>query len=257
MKEVILNKLCDIEKEYDVKVLFAVESGSRAWGFASKDSDWDVRFVYVHPLKWYMGIEEGRDVIERMYEDKNIDISGWDLRKALKLLRRSNPSFYEWIGSQTVYCADALFLEKLNEVKDQYFDVASAFRHYYHIGIKHNDRYIVKQGYVLKRFLYYLRSMLACEWIVRYSTPPAVNFRELVAATVTDTAVLGAIDRMLALKQESQEHNKEIIEDLLVDYSQSLREKQTMMLDDEYFIKEYHSADELDALFLETVLLNS
>ena len=94
--------LRQIENDNDVRVLLAVESGSRAWGFASKDSDWDVRFIYVHKPEWYFSIDEQRDVIEEMYAEY-IDAVGWDIKKALALLKRSNPSLMEWIQSPIVY----------------------------------------------------------------------------------------------------------------------------------------------------------
>lgn len=83
--------LRSIEKQFNVKVLLAVDSGSRTWGFESQNSDWDVQFIYVHKPEWYLKVEEQRDVIEHVYED-NVDLAGWELRKALSLLRRSNPS---------------------------------------------------------------------------------------------------------------------------------------------------------------------
>ena len=90
IKERILGELSALEQHYEVKILYACESGSRAWGFASTDSDYDVRFVYLHPLDWYLSIDQKRDVIERPISDE-LDLSGWELRKALRLLRKSNP----------------------------------------------------------------------------------------------------------------------------------------------------------------------
>ena len=87
-------ELSRLETEHQVTVLFACESGSRAWGFASPDSDYDVRFLYVHRLPWYLQVEPGRDVIERPLDDE-LDVCGRELRKALYLLRRSNPTLLE------------------------------------------------------------------------------------------------------------------------------------------------------------------
>jgi len=88
VKEEILKRLDQIEREENVRIFYACESGSRAWGFESTDSDWDVLFIYVHPRDWYLSIdvEDKRNVIERSINDE-LDISGWDLRKGLKLLR--------------------------------------------------------------------------------------------------------------------------------------------------------------------------
>jgi predicted nucleotidyltransferase len=107
MKERVLAALRDVESEYDVKILLAVESGSRAWGFASPDSDYDVRFVYVHRRDWYLTVEEQRDVIEKMLPF-DLDVSGWELRKALRLFAKSNLAFNEWIGSPIVYSSERL-----------------------------------------------------------------------------------------------------------------------------------------------------
>jgi uncharacterized protein len=94
--------LSDIEKTHQVKIIYSCESGSRAWGFPSADSDYDVRFLYLHPVDWYLSIEDKRDVIEVPIKNK-LDITGWDLRKALQLFRKSNPPLLEWLGSPIVY----------------------------------------------------------------------------------------------------------------------------------------------------------
>ena len=86
MNTLILERLKEIESRYNVRILLAVESGSRAWGFASKDSDYDVRFVYVHRKEWYLTLIEGRDVIEELDSDGVMDFAGWDLKKALLLM---------------------------------------------------------------------------------------------------------------------------------------------------------------------------
>jgi predicted nucleotidyltransferase len=96
MKELICQNLSQIEADYDVRILWAVESGSRSWGFESPDSDYDVRFLYVNRPNWYLSIEEGRDVIELPIND-DLDISGWDLRKTLRLFNKSNPVLLEWL----------------------------------------------------------------------------------------------------------------------------------------------------------------
>ena len=94
MRTTVLESLTELERRHEVSVLFACESGSRGWGFASPDSDYDVRFVYVHKLPWYLTVEPGRDVVEQPISGE-LDVSGWDLRKALQLLRDSNPTLLE------------------------------------------------------------------------------------------------------------------------------------------------------------------
>jgi len=103
-KENILQELNAIEKKHGVRILHAVESGSRAWGFASPDSDYDVRFVYVRPARDYIRLDEVKDVI--MWKDDGIlDINGWDLRKAMIQFARGNATLFEWSNSPVVYKA--------------------------------------------------------------------------------------------------------------------------------------------------------
>ena len=102
IRKEVLRRLDAVEREEDVRVLYACESGSRAWGFASPDSDYDVRFIYVHRPDWYLSIVDRRDVIERPIVDE-YDLSGWELRKTLRLFRKSNPPLIEWLGSPIVY----------------------------------------------------------------------------------------------------------------------------------------------------------
>jgi uncharacterized protein len=103
----ILDRLLAIEAEHGVRALYACESGSRGWGFASPDSDYDVRFIYVHPLPWYLRVSAQRDVIEVPISDE-LDINGWELRKALSLLKKGNATLIEWLDSPVVYRADVL-----------------------------------------------------------------------------------------------------------------------------------------------------
>lgn len=98
--------LVDLEIRENIRILWAVESGSRAWGFPSPDSDYDVRFVYVRPLEWYLSLNPGRDVVELPIVDE-LDVAGWDLRKALRLLVKANPALLEWLSSPIVYRATA------------------------------------------------------------------------------------------------------------------------------------------------------
>ena len=98
MRETILRELDRIEAEHDVRILYAAESGSRAWGFASPDSDYDVRFVYVRKAFEYVRLDEPRDGIEHV-NDGLLDINGWDLKKAMGQFARGNATLFEWSGS--------------------------------------------------------------------------------------------------------------------------------------------------------------
>lgn len=129
MQEVITEQLDRLEREEQVRILYACESGSRAWGFPSQDSDYDVRFIYVRKPEWYLSIFDKRDVIERPISDK-LDISGWDLRKALNLYRKSNPPLLEWLQSPIRYAEKYSVTEQLREISPLTFSPKSCMYHY-------------------------------------------------------------------------------------------------------------------------------
>lgn len=127
--EQILDSLQRLEVDHDVKVLFACESGSRGWGFASPDSDYDVRFIYVNRLSWYLTVESGRDVIEQPISG-DLDVNGWDLRKTLQLLRQSNPTLLEWLRSPIVYLEEADTVARLRALAEDGFSAVRGYHHY-------------------------------------------------------------------------------------------------------------------------------
>lgn len=120
MREIIIDKLKGIEQNNNVKILYACESGSRAWGFASPDSDYDVRFIYIHNPDYYLSIDNADDVIE-LPVNEVLDISGWDIRKALKLFRKSNPPLMEWLQSPIVYACNEEFYAQMTALAPQYY----------------------------------------------------------------------------------------------------------------------------------------
>ena len=217
----ILQHLKEVERDFDVKVLLAVESGSRAWGFESRNSDWDVRFIYVHKPEWYFSVEEKRDVIEHVYPD-DVDLAGWELRKALSLLCKNNPSVLEWLASPKVYYADEEFVQRIKEIADKHFNPIRSMYHYNHVYNKHNERYLQKEGYPMKRFLYYLRGILACKWIENNQTLPPIPFEELVSATVDEVDMRAMIDELVRLKKRGTEHDMQAVPNELVDYARNL-----------------------------------
>jgi hypothetical protein len=217
MKEEILIRLNQIEKEENVTIFYACESGSRAWGFPSADSDYDVRFIYLHPQDWYLSIdvEEKRDVIERPINDA-LDISGWDLRKALKLLRKSNPPLLEWLSSPIVYKeiglrvpAGASIAQKLREAVAEFYSPISSFHHYLHMA-QGNYREFLKGDIVwVKKYFYVLRPLLAIRWIETQSTPVPMEFETLVARCVDSPELKQAIADLLERKKAGQELDRQ------------------------------------------------
>jgi predicted nucleotidyltransferase len=128
MLEVIREKLKEIEECENIKIIHCVESGSRAWGFASPDSDYDVRFIYIRPLEYYLRLDKTRDVIEWQLDD-TLDINGWDLQKALRLLHKSNPTLFEWNNSPIVYKTTPEWA-RISAVIDRFFQKKAGLYHY-------------------------------------------------------------------------------------------------------------------------------
>ncbi len=172
----ILDRLRHAETEHSVRVLLAVESGSRAWGFASPNSDYDARFIYVHPRDWYLsvGLEEQRDVIEYPIVDA-IDINGWDLRKALRLFWKSNPAFIEWIQSPIVYWEDGPFAALAREAMAAIYSCQKGIYHYRSMAKTNYRGYLMAEMVPLKKYFYVLRPLLATRWIETYRSAPPIE----------------------------------------------------------------------------------
>lgn len=199
----IRDALCRIEAEEEVRVLYAVESGSRAWGFASPDSDYDVRFLYAHRPEWYLGLRRRRDVIERPIE-RDLDLAGWDLPKALRLFGKSNPPLLEWLRSPAVYLETGSLAERLRDLARRTASPSSCLHHYLHMAEGNHREYLQGEQVWLKKYLYVLRAVLACRWIEAHCTPPPVEF-DALAAEVLPTPLRGEVEELLQRKRAGEE----------------------------------------------------
>ncbi len=204
MKTKILQKLKSIEKTHKIKILYAIESGSRAWGFASKNNDYDVRFIYIHDLKWYLSLEEKRDVIECPLFN-NLDINGWDIKKALVLFKKSNPPLYEWLKSPIVYLEQTNFKKDLTKLLPKYFSPKGAFHHYLSMLINNYKDYAVKPTVKMKKYFYVLRPLFACAWIEQKNSMPPMEFEKLLYAQKLDKNLLDEILVLLKNKRAGLE----------------------------------------------------
>lgn len=203
MQEQIQAALTDLSRTRDVRVLYACESGSRAWGFASPDSDYDVRFFYVHPRDWYLSIDPGRDVIEAMLPG-DLDLAGWDLRKTLGLLRKSNPALIEWLRSPIVYAQDQTFMDELRELAAGWLSLQRCFRHYLHMAEGNWLAYLLRETVLHKKYLYVLRPVLAARWIEQFQEPAPMEFPTLMRVC-PDAPLTEAIEELLRIKMSSSE----------------------------------------------------
>jgi uncharacterized protein len=205
--EAIQDRLSRIEKTEDVTVLYACESGSRAWGFESEDSDYDVRFIYLRQTSDYLAIERGSGVIERPI-DNGFDLSGWDLIKALELFRKSNPPLLEWIQSPIVYRSTSSLAERLRNLLPQFYSPRACMYHYLHMADGNFREYLKGEEVWTKKYFYVLRPVLACLWIENGLGVVPTEFHKLVEAVVTDRKLRDAIDALLAAKKSGQELRK-------------------------------------------------
>jgi predicted nucleotidyltransferase len=262
MREQILTALKEIEADQMVSILFACESGSRAWGFASQDSDYDVRFIYAHKPEWYLSIDQARDVIERQLPG-DLDVSGWELRKALRLYRKSNPPLLEWLQSPIIYSYDADFVDRLKAVdwspevtagREWKFSPHRCLKHYYSMARGNVRNYFDADEVPLKKYLYILRPILACLWIEQRMSLPPVLFEELVHSMVPNVGLRNAIEILVAKKRAGRElgigRKIEVIDAFTA--AQMTRLAEVVGLPDSQA-----STDGLNKLFVETIGLGA
>jgi len=197
--EAIQAKLPEIEKEHNVKILYCVESGSRAWGFESQDSDYDIRFIYAHHKNWYLNILPKRDVIEYPITN-DFDYSGWDLRKTMFLMNKSNPVLFEWLVSPIVYYKDEHFYNIMMQLTKEYFSPISSVYHYLHMASGNYREYLKGELVKIKKYFYVLRPILSCMWIESTNEPPPIEFDTLLTQ-IKDNELLTEINKLLEKKK--------------------------------------------------------
>lgn len=199
----IMAKLSDVEREHDIAILLAVESGSRAWGHASPDSDYDVRFVYHRPLLTYLTVGKRQDHLELGVTDGDLDFAGWDIDKALRLLIGGNPAIYEWLASPIAY-RSSRWNGHIMALADASPHHRAAHWHYRALARRQRellggDRQMVR----LKRYFYVIRPALACTWLAQNAGPfrrLPMALPDLLAGVEIPAAVRAAIDDLLAQK---------------------------------------------------------
>ena len=204
MNEKILENLQMIEGEKEVNVFYACESGSRAWGFPSADSDYDVRFLYLHPVNRYLSINEKRDVIEVSLKGQ-LDINGWDLKKALVLFRKSNPPLLEWLNSPIVYQEKYTIVSELRELAKTYYSPTACVYHYWHMAQGNATEYIKGEKIKTKKYFNILRPIVAIKWIEQgYGVPPT-SFVVTMDRVIPDGRLRDAINELITLKKAGTE----------------------------------------------------
>ncbi|KUG08794.1 nucleotidyltransferase domain-containing protein [Solirubrum puertoriconensis] len=196
-------ELSRLEQNQHIRILYACESGSRGWGFASSDSDYDVRFIYCHPAYWYLRLDEERDSLNLPISDE-LDLSGWELRKALKLLRGSNAALLEWLQSPVIYQEAHDFRTRIEALLPACYNPAAALHHYLGLVRRGVEDDLVGEQVRLKRLFYALRSALALRWVRQQpGQVPPMAFGQLRALLPPELAP--EVDELLLRKAAANE----------------------------------------------------
>ncbi len=251
METEIKKELKRLEAELEIKILYAVESGSRAWGFPSINSDWDVRFIYIHRQDWYLSIDDKKDSYVKILPN-DIDLSGWELRKTLKLFRKSNPPFMEWLDSPIVYKESYSTISKLREASKDYFNPKSCMYHYFSMADGNFREYLKGDQVRIKKYFYVLRPVLACMWIERTNQMAPMEFDLMVESEIQDRKVKDEVLKLLARKKSGEELDWEpkielidrFLEEKVIYYKAFLKE---------FDYKKYPETDRLNQIFRETL----
>lgn len=204
MYDVIIKNLETIEQEHDITILFACESGSRAWGFPSRDSDYDVRFIYVHKRDWYLTITPGKDTLDFPISG-DLDIGGWELRKTLALILKSNAVVGEWLQSPIIYKTEQDFHNELSRIARAHYSLKSSCYHYLSIAKNTIEQHLQGPDIKMKKYFYILRPLLAARWICEKKQIPPMEFSRLLDLIKDQPPLLSSIDMLLKKKEHAVE----------------------------------------------------
>lgn len=256
MQQIIQNVLQQIENDHQVKILYACEAGSRAWGLASQQSDYDVRFIYVHQTEDYLsidpiGIGKNKNIIE-LPVNETLDITGWDLTKALQLFRKSNPTIMEWLYSSIVYHEEFSTIRKMKAMQTTVFSPAACIHHYLNITRKNRQKYTKQQQMTVKNTLAMLRPMLAAKWTERFNEFPPTEFSTLIRM-VDDPQIIKTINTLIEHKQSQKNEIQTISLDEILPFIS--RETEHLVK----YVKTLHvnnsdSTNQLNQLFRDTLM---
>lgn len=248
---IIAGHLAALAKQHECRILFAGESGSRAWGLPSPDSDFDVRFIYAHPLKWYLSIDDHRDTIETVFPD-DIDISGWELRKSLRVFSTCSIPLNEQLQSPINYGGVESFHERLRDLIPFYFNKKRALYHY----MKTADQALQGMDGLsigLNRFFYAMRPLLACQWIDARNSMPPTEFKSLLEADFLPLTLTNEVIDIAQMKAEkTQREAIKLSKELVFWLTESAKQHHETIVQLPSN-SEMPSREPLDTLFLDSI----
>ena len=249
MNKIINQELTVMEEAKQVKTIFAVESGSRCWGFPSLDSDYDVRFVYARKPKSYMTLKRISETTDWILNDE-LDMIGWDISKFLRLLQKSNPNIIEWLHSPVQYVTTK-YVEELRTLAEKCFDPHTEACAYVNMAYTHDVKYIKSQKATAKRYLYAIRAILAAKWCIERQTPIPILFEDLKNAML-EPQMLAIVDGIVIDKRLGIEKmpidNIPQLDKWITETEKDIEENIQKLTP-----KEPISSDELDDIFIHIV----
>ena len=248
MKTIILSKLAEIEKANKIKILYACESGSRAWGFPSPDSDYDVRFIYVRPLNYYLSVAERDDHLSFAINDE-LDISGWDLRKVLQLMRKSNTTIFEWLQSPIIYIEDTRFKKGLWNLCPNYFSQRANIHHYLGITKGAYDTIDNEDEIKIKKLFYVLRPLLSAKWNLEKNSIAPMSIEPLMSLLPSN--LFEITNELIRIKSTAEEGYIININKELKSHIES--EFKTLSEQSKELTKDIFEVDQLDDFFIKTI----
>lgn len=248
MKQTIINKLAEVEKEQHIQILFACESGSRGWQFPSPDSDYDVRFIYVRPYRFYLS------VLDRKYDlnfpiSGELDMYGWDIRKVLQLIKKSNTTPFEWLQSPIIYRQDANFTNDLWTLCQFYFGQRSNIHHYLGIAQGALETMATDNEIKIKKLFYVLRPLLAAKWCLEKQSIAPMTIGPLM--TLLPEQLKEQVRELIDLKSTAAESYVIKISRELKTYIEN--EFTRINEASAHLKKDHFDADRLDEFFVNTI----
>lgn len=216
MKEEIIEHINQLEKEKGITILLAVESGSRAWGCPSPDSDYDVRIIFKRSKSQYLNIDDKPDTIN-YFHGELLDINGWDIKKTLKLIRKSNATPFEWAHSPIKYKEVADFSSTILNLSKEYFQPRHTINHYKGIAKNSYLSNDLASKIKLKKLFYVLRPLMAAKWIIKKNEIPPMDIPKLIAI-IEDDKIENRINELLEIKKSANEDYVHKMDKLIIDY---------------------------------------
>lgn len=249
MKDEIVEHIEQLEKEQGITILLAVESGSRAWGCPSPDSDFDVRIIFKRPLSQYLEIHDKPDTIN-YFHGKLLDINGWDLKKTLKLILKSNATPFEWAQSPIVYKDTNNFKSNIIELSKRYFQPRHTLNHYKGIAKNSYLSNNLNKEIKLKKLFYVLRPLMAAKWIIDKNEIPPMDIPPLLSI-IDDQAVVNHIRELLVIKNSVNEDYIHVTESIITDFiEEEFKKIEGVQLEDQ---KEKEPIDMLNKYFIDLI----